>query len=93
MNATMSNVKMKCIAMANKASNSKVCKGIEKLAITAGTTASTLGVMAVNASALGTVDGTVVTTTAEPFIEAGIPIMLLVAGYKLGIRFLKGSTH
>ena len=93
MNATITNVKARCAQVADKVSSSPVCKKVEKLAITAGATASTLGAMALNASALGTVDGTVVVTTAEPFIDAGIPIMLLVAGYKLGIRFLRGSTH
>lgn len=93
MNATISNIKARCAQAVGKVFDSPVCKKAEKLAITVGATASTLGVMAINSSALGTIDGTVVTTTAEPFIDAGIPIMLLVAGYKLGIRFLRGSTH
>ncbi|MBE6846168.1 MAG: hypothetical protein E7508_10815 [Ruminococcus sp.] len=101
MNATISNIKARCAQVAGKVSDSPLYKKAEKLAVTAGATVSSLGLMAVNASAEGEVSNAITTaistdeiiTNASPFIESAIMVLCAVGGIKLGMRFLRGSFH
>lgn len=105
MNAKIENAKMKLCAVADKVSNSKAYKAVERGAVTAGAAITTLGVMGMSAFAEETVDNTLanviavkvssadILDSAQPFITAGIPILCIVGGLKLGIRFLRGSMH
>lgn len=98
------NIKNKAVKFAT---NPKCVKAFNKVtnAVTAGSAAVTaLGLSAFSASAEGGgIDwGATVTAStalsqisegASPFIEPSIIIMCGVAGLRLGMRFLRGSTH
>lgn len=109
MNTRFENAKMKLCAVADKVTSSKVYKGAEKVAVTVGAGLMTAGAMAVSAFAENAVDGAAGSTgttialaaikasdilqNATPFINAGIPILAVVGGIRLGVRFLRGSMH
>ena len=104
MNAKFEQAKMKLCAVADKVENSKAYKAIERGAVTVGAAATSLGVMGMSAFAaegdntLANVLAVEVSSgdildSAQPFITAGIPILCIVGGLKLGIRFLRGSMH
>ena len=101
MNATMTKARMKCAEVANKFSSSPVYKKAEKLAVTAGAAVSSLGLMALNASAEGEISNAItaavstddIMSNASPFIESAIIVLCAVGGIKLGMRFLRGSFH
>ena len=95
------NAKMKLCAVADKVTNSKAYKAVEKGALAVGTGAVALGSMAVTACAesgvgsvvLAEINSSDVLNNAIPFINAGIPILVVVGGIRLGTRFLRGSMH
>ena len=91
----MTNFKEKAINLADKLSESKLAKGITNAATVIGSGAVAVGASMMNSFAelSVTANASDILDTAEPFIQAGIPILLMVAGYKFGIRFLKGSTR
>ena len=94
------NIKNKAVQLAT---NPKFVKGFNKVtnAVTAGSAAVTaLALSAVNTSAIDW--GATITASsaleeissgASPFVEPSIIIMCGVAGLRLGMRFLRGSTH
>lgn len=93
--------KKKIACFADKVSNSKVYKGIEKVAVTAGAGLITAGTMAMTSFAESGVSTLVIAElkskdifdNALPFINAGIPILAAVGGLRLGVRFLRGAMH
>lgn len=96
------NVKNKIVGFADKVTNSKAYKAVEKAAVTAGAGLITAGTMAMTSFAADSGVGTTVLTeinssdifdNAKPFINAAIPIMVVVGGIRLGIRFLRGAMH
>ena len=96
---TKENFKNKLFSVADKVTNSKAYKAVEKgvLAVGAGVTA--FGVTALNSFAesgagtvvLAEINSGDVLKNAMPFINAGIPILVVVGGIRLGIHFLRGS--
>ncbi len=94
------NIKNKAVKFAT---NPKCVKAFNKVtnAVTAGSAAVTaIALSAVNTSAMDW--GATITASsalaeissgASPFIEPSIIIMCGVAGLRLGMRFLRGSTH
>ena len=99
-------VTKKMYAVADKVTNSKVYKGIEKAAVGASATLATVGTMAVTAFAeegtgaatlqnaiVGEIADADILANAQPFIVPAIGIMCVVGGIKLGTRFLRGSMH
>ena len=109
MNVKIENAKMTLCAIADKFVNSKSYKAVEKVAITAGAGLITAGTMAMTSFAEGTgsasagsgIDTLIISeinsgdilSNAKPFINAGIPIMAVLGGIRLGVRFLRGSMH
>ncbi len=105
MNTRFEKAKMKLCAVADKVTSSKVYKGAEKVAVTVGAGLMTTGVMAVSAFAedisnstgttiaLASIKASDILQNATPFINAGIPILAVVGGIRLGVRFLRGSMH
>ncbi len=102
MNAKIENAKMKLCAVADKVSNSKAYKAVEKGAVTASATLASVGAMAITSSAAeidNTLQNAISVDTAEilnmtqPFMTPAITILCCVGGIKLGMRFLKGSMH
>lgn len=95
------NAKMKLCAVADKVTNSKAYKVVEKGAVAVGTGLMSVGAMAVTACAesgastvtLAAIKADDVLNNAMPFINAGIPILVVVGGIRLGTRFLRGSMH
>lgn len=95
------NAKMKLCAVADKVTNSKVYKACEKGVVTVGAGLMSVGAMAVTACAesgvgsvvLSEINSSDVLKNAMPFINAGIPILVVVGGIRLGTRFLRGSMH
>lgn len=96
------NVKNKIACFADKVTNSKAYKACEKAAVTAGAGLITAGTMAMTSFAEETGVGTIVISeinsgdvikNAMPFVNAGIPILVVVGGLRLGLRFLRGSMH
>lgn len=96
------NVKNKIVGFADKVTNSKIYKAVEKAAVTAGAGLFTAGTLAMTSFAADEVGSTTVLTAinskevlnnAMPFINAGIPILAVVGGIRLGVRFLRGSMH
>lgn len=43
--------------------------------------------------ALSTINSADVINNAMPFVNAALPILCVVGGVKIGVRFLKGSLH
>ena len=95
------NVKNKILCFADKVTNSKVYKACEKGAVTLGAGLVTAGTMAMTSFAesgvgsivLSEINSGDILDNAKPFINAGIPIMVVVGGIRLGVRFLRGSMH
>lgn len=97
------NVKNKFACFADKVTNSKAYKACEKAAVTAGAGLITAGTMAMTSFAEEAPIGSTTLLTnfkasdimdnAMPFINAGIPVLVVVGGIRLGIRFLRGSMH
>ncbi len=105
MNVLSAKTKVACIA--DKISNSKLYKTVEKGAVTASAFLATAGVSAVNAFAeemLPLPDRDYISirssfnldeflSTANPYIKAAIGVLCIVGGFKLGIRIFRGSFH
>ena len=93
----MTSIKAKAISAVSKFSESKIAKGIERVATVAGVGLTSVGATILNASAAEGIsisaNASQIMETATPFIEAGVPILMLVAGLKFGVRFLKGATR
>ncbi len=96
------NVKNKIVGFVDKVTNSKAYKAVEKAAVTVGAGLFTAGTMAMTSFAVDEVGSTTALTAinskevlnnAMPFINAGIPILAVVGGIRLGVRFLRGSMH
>ena len=96
------NVKNMIVGFADKVTNSKAYKAVEKVAVTACAGLITAGTIAMTSFAADSGVGTIVLSeinssdifdNAKPFINAGIPIMVVVGGIHLGVRFLRGSMH
>lgn len=96
------NVKNKIACFVDKVTNSKAYKAVEKVVVTAGAGLITAGSMAMSSFAVDEVGSTLVISeikssavleNAMPFINAGIPILAVVGGIRLGVRFLRGSMH
>lgn len=96
------NIKSKLFSVADKVTNSKVYKGIEKVAVTASAALMTAGVSAMSAFAAeidNTIQNEIVVNTADilnkaqPFITPAITVLCCVGGMKLGMRFLRSSMH
>lgn len=106
MNA-VTNAKTRVSAFADKVTNSKAYRTAERLAVGASAGLTAMGVTAMNAFAadgnVGGADiGAIATAAANvdnvmknatPFIEPAIIIMCGVAGLRLGMKFLRGSTR
>ena len=94
------NIKNKVVKFAT---NPKCVKAFNKVTnvVTAGSAAVTaLALSAVNTSAIdwgATITASTaleeISSGASPFVEPSIIIMCGVAGLRLGMRFLRGSTH
>lgn len=94
------NIKNKAVKFAT---NPKCVKAFNKVtnAVTAGSAAVTaVALCAVNTSAIdwgATITASTaleeISSGASPFVEPSIIIMCGVAGLRLGMRFLRGSTH
>lgn len=97
----ITNFKTKAVELASKVESSKAYKAVEKCAVTVGAGVTSLGFMAMNAFAESGLDTLVIADiksgdilgAAKPFINAGIPILAIVGGIKLGVRFLRSSMH
>ncbi|MCM1328093.1 MAG: hypothetical protein NC253_01505 [Ruminococcus sp.] len=100
----MVNIKSKVLAVADKVTNSKVYKGLEKAAVLGSTALMTAGATVIGSSA-AEVDNTVqnalsvtvssaeVLNNAQPFITPAITLLCIVGGMKLGMRFLRSAMH
>ena len=101
----MNVITKKMCAVADKVTNSKVYKGVEKVAVGASATLATVGTMAVSAFAEDATSSTLsnaitaeiqdgaILENAQPFIVPAIGIMCVVGGIKLGMRFFRGAMH
>lgn len=98
----ITNVKGKLCAVADKVTNSKVYKGIERCAVVGSAALMSVGVSAMNTFAVdadNTIANSISVNTADilnkaqPFITPAITILCCVGGMKLGMRFLRSSMH
>ena len=103
----MTNVKAKISAVADKVANSKLYKGVEKVAVGASAVIGTVGLTVMNSFAAEGVSGGVdlgatltsigaadkIMANASPFVEPAIIIMCAVGGLRLGMKFLRGSAR
>ncbi|MBD5144986.1 MAG: hypothetical protein HDT21_03605 [Ruminococcus sp.] len=98
----ITNVKSKVSAIADKVSNSKIYKAVERGAVVGSATLMGVGMSAVNAFAVDadntllnsiTVDTADILNKAQPFITPAITVLCCVGGMKLGMRFLRSSMH
>lgn len=71
----------------NKALNavSSAAVAISALAVTASADAGSIALSEINSAD--------VLNNAMPFVNAALPILCVVGGVKIGVRFLKGSLH
>lgn len=94
---SIANIKARAVSVADKVTNSKIYKGVEKALVFGSATVATVGVSAMNVFAEGldkiTVDTTAVLGNAEPFITPAITILCAVGGIKLGWSFLRRAFH
>ena len=95
----MTKTRTKLSQLSGKILDSKAYKTAEHVVVGAGASLAALGVSAMNASAVdwgSTVTAeTAIASIAENasgFIEPAIIIMCAVAGLRLGMKFLRGST-
>lgn len=94
-------IKNKLACFADKVTSSKAYKTAEKAAVTAGAGLFTAGTMAMSSFAEGELGSVVlsevnsgdVIKNAMPFINIGLPVLVVVAGIRLGMRFLRGCLH
>ncbi len=97
-------VKTKVAGIADKVSDSKLYKAVEKGAVTVSVFLTTAGFSNINAFAeeMLPVDHDYVSirssinideflSTANPYIKAALGVLCVVGGFKLGIRILRGS--
>lgn len=98
----ITNVKSKVSAIADKVSNSKIYKAVERGAVVGSAALMSVGMSAVNAFAVDadntlinsiTVDTADILNKAQPFITPAITVLCCVGGMKLGMRFLRSSMH
>lgn len=94
------------MSIKEKIVNSKVVRSVATSktfnnALTAvGSAALAVSSLAVSASAEGgaafnisNIDTAPLINNAQPFITAAIPVIVLIGGVKLGVRFLRSSMH
>lgn len=93
------------MSIKEKIVNSKVVRSVATSktfnnALTAvGSAALAVSTFAVSASAedaafnITNIDTAPLINNAQPFITAAIPVIVLIGGVKLGIRFLRSSMH
>lgn len=94
-------IKNKLACFADKVTSSKAYKTAEKTAVSAGAGLITVGSMAMTSFAesgvgsvvLSEVNSGDVLKNAMPFINIGLPVLVVVAGIRLGMRFLRGCLH
>ena len=101
MSNVITNFKIKAVELASKVESSTAYKAVEKCAVTVGAGVTSLGFMAMNAFAetgastlvISEIKSNDILSNAMPFINAGIPILVVIGGIKLGVRFLRSSMH
>lgn len=95
------------MSIKEKIVNSKVVRSVvnskafNKAVDIAGTAAVAMTALATSASAetgvgsavLSEINSADVINNAMPFVNAALPILCVVGGVKIGVRFLKGSLH
>lgn len=93
------------MSIKEKITNSKVVrkvvssKAFNKAVDIAGTAAVAVTALATSVSAdagtiaLSTINSADVVNNAMPFVNAALPILCVVGGVKIGVRFLKGALH
>lgn len=95
-------IKSRVAGIADKISNSKIYKAVEKGAVTASAALMTAGVTAISSFAAEgdntlqnalAVDEASVLNYTQPFMTPSIKILCVVGGIKLGMSFLKRSFH
>lgn len=96
------NFKSKFFTVADKVTNSKAYKAVEKGLVVGSATLMTAGATVLNSFAIDAdntlqnaiaVDTADILNKAQPFITPAITIMCCVGGIKLGMRFLRSSMH
>lgn len=94
---SITSIRTKVSAFADKVSNSKVYKIVERGAVVGSAALMSVGISAVNAFAVDefsvSVDTADILNKAQPFITPAITILCCVGGMKLGMRFLRSSMH
>lgn len=95
----MTKTKTTLSRLSGKILDSKPYKAAERVAVCTGASLAALGVSAMNASAVDwgstiTAEAAIdsISENASDFIEPAILIMCAVAGLRLGMKFLRGST-
>lgn len=96
MNTT--NIKSKVLTVADKFTNSKAYKAVEKGAVIGSSAIMAVGVTATNAFAADgvgaiTVDTASVLSNMQPFLNPAVTVLCIVGGIKLGWSFLKRAFH
>lgn len=95
-------IKSRVAGVADRISNSKTYKAVEKCAVTASVFLMTAGVAAMNTFAAEfdntlqnslAVDEAAVLNYTQPFMSPAIKILCVVGGIKLGMSFLKRAFH
>lgn len=96
----MTKTRTKLSQLSGKILDSKPYKAVERVAVGAGISLATLGVSAMNASAVDwgstiTAEAAInsISGNAADFIEPAILIMCAVSGLRLGMKFLRGSAR
>lgn len=96
------NFKSKVLAVADKVTNSKAYKSVEKGLVVGSATLMTAGATALSSYAAEidntfqnaiSVDTADILNKMQPFVTPAITIMCCVGGIKLGMRFLRSSMH
>lgn len=96
------NFNSKALAVADKVTNSKFYKSVEKGLVVGSATLMTAGFTALNSFAVEAdntlqnviaVDTADILNKAQPFITPAITVMCCIGGIKLGMRFLRSSMH
>lgn len=96
------NFKSKVLAVADKVTNSKVYKSVEKGLVVGSATLMTAGATVLSSYAAEidntlqnslAVDESAVLNYTQPFMSPAIKILCVVGGIKLGMSFLKRAFH
>lgn len=91
------NFKSKVFTVADKVTNSKVYKAVEKGAVIGSSSLMAVGATVTNAFAdtgvSVTVDTSSVLTNMAPFLDPAVTVLCIVGGIKLGWSFLKRAFH